>query len=92
MLLLFANYETTLRTDFIRMAITQPRPQGAFREKRPGDEVGNYSKRYDTNPHGVIDFVNPLSPKSDQHELSPYNISAYENRVVMRIEYMNQGR
>ena len=25
---------------------------------------------------------------SDQHEISPYNISALENRVVMRIEYM----
>ena len=33
-------------------------------------------------------MVNPLSPKSDQHELSPYNINALENRVVMRIEDM----
>ena len=32
--------------------------------------------------------LNPLSPKSDQHETSPYNINALENRVVMRIEYM----
>ena len=31
-------------------------------------------------------MVNPLSPKSDQHEISPYNINALENRVVMRIE------
>ena len=31
---------------------------------------------------------NPLSPKSDQHEISPYNINGLENRVVMRIEYM----
>ena len=30
----------------------------------------------------------PLNPKSDQHEISPYNINALENRVVMRIEYM----
>ena len=32
--------------------------------------------------------INPLSLKSDQHEISPYNINALENRVVMRIEYM----
>ena len=32
--------------------------------------------------------LNPLSPKSDQHETSPYNINALENRVVMRIEHM----
>ena len=29
-----------------------------------------------------------LSPKSDQHEISPYNINAVKNRVFMRIEYM----
>ena len=41
----------------------------------------------------IADFLlNPLSPKSDQHEISPYNINALEERVVMRIEYMNQGR
>ena len=34
------------------------------------------------------EFFNPLSPKSGQHEISPYNINALENRVVMRIEYM----
>ena len=32
--------------------------------------------------------LNLLSPKSDQHETSPYNINALENRVVMRIEHM----
>ena len=32
--------------------------------------------------------LNPFSPKSDQHETSPHNIIALENRVVMRIEYM----
>ena len=29
-----------------------------------------------------------LNPKSDQHEISPYNINALENRVVMRSEDM----
>ena len=29
-----------------------------------------------------------MSPKSDQYEISPYNINALENRVVMRTEYM----
>ena len=32
--------------------------------------------------------LNPLSTKGDQHEISPYNINALENRLVMRIEYM----
>ena len=41
----------------------------------------------------ITDFLfDPLSPKSDKHEISPYNINALEERVVMRIEYMNQGR
>ena len=30
----------------------------------------------------------PLSPKSDQHEISPYNINSLENIVVMRTEYV----
>ena len=33
-------------------------------------------------------FFSYLSAKSDQHEISPYNINAVEDRVVMRIEYM----
>ena len=32
-------------------------------------------------------YFNPLSPKSDRHQISPYNINVFENRVVMRIEY-----
>ena len=32
--------------------------------------------------------INPLSLKSDQREISSYNINALENRVVMRTEYM----
>ena len=32
--------------------------------------------------------LNPLSAKSDQHEISPYNINTVEIRVVMRIECM----
>ena len=30
-------------------------------------------------------FFNPLSPNSDQHQISPCNINALQNRVVMRI-------
>ena len=33
-------------------------------------------------------LFNPLSPKRDQPEISPYNINALENIVVMRIEYV----
>ena len=32
--------------------------------------------------------LNPLNTKGDQHEISPDNIDAFENRLVMRIEYM----
>ena len=41
------------------------------------------------NVYVVVQFYpwfNPLSPKSDRHQISPYNINALENRVVMRIE------
>ena len=37
-------------------------------------------------------LFNLLNPKSDNNESSLYNINALENRVVMRIGYMNQGR
>ena len=37
---------------------------------------------------GLFRKFNPLSCKSDQHELSPYDINALENIVVMEIEYM----
>ena len=36
----------------------------------------------------VLCFFNPLSPKSDQRQISPCNISALQNRVVMRIKDM----
>ena len=32
--------------------------------------------------------MNPLMPKSDQHQISPCNINALQNRVVMRITDM----
>ena len=32
-----------------------------------------------------LTVLNPLGPKSDQHQISPSNISAVENKVVMRI-------
>ena len=33
-------------------------------------------------------LVNPLRPKSDQHQISPCDINALLNRVVMRITDM----
>ena len=33
-------------------------------------------------------IFNPEGPKSNQHEISPYNINALENRAGLRIEYM----
>ena len=33
-------------------------------------------------------FVNPLSPNSDQHQISPCNINAYSTPEVMRIKDM----
>ena len=44
---------------------------------------------FQNQPAGIYkspDSLNLLSPKSDQHEISPYNINALENIVVMRIE------
>ena len=32
--------------------------------------------------------LNPFNPKSDQHQTSPCNINALQNRVVMRITKM----
>ena len=32
--------------------------------------------------------LNPLSPKGDQHQISPCNINALQNRVVMRITHI----
>ena len=34
------------------------------------------------------EMSNPLSPKSDQHQIPPCNISALKTRVVMRITNM----
>ena len=31
-------------------------------------------------------MINPSRTKSDQHEISPYNINALENTAIMRIE------
>ena len=48
------------------------------------------SHHFQNQPAGIHkspDSLNPLSPNSDQHEISPYNINALENIVVMRIEY-----
>ena len=40
----------------------------------------------------ITDWVNPLSPNSDQHQISPCNINAYSTPEVMRIKDMiNQG-
>ena len=33
----------------------------------------------------LLGTFNPFSPKSDQHQISPCNIDALQNRVVMRI-------
>ena len=36
----------------------------------------------------TMSAFNPLSPKSDQHRISPCNINALYHRVVMRIKDM----
>ena len=35
-----------------------------------------------------MDFVNPFTPKSDQHLISPYNISLESHEKVTRIKEM----
>ena len=37
---------------------------------------------------GSLCFLNPLSPKSDQRQISPCNITALQSRVFMRIKDM----
>ena len=39
-------------------------------------------------PHFSEHLLNSLSPKSDQHQISPCNINALSNRVVMRVMNM----
>ena len=46
-------------------------------------DIGNRFKR-----KPFINFFNPLSPKGDQRQISPCNITASKNRVVMRIKDM----
>ena len=46
------------------------------------------SKAKTTSFHGLKPSINPLSPKSDQHEISPDNINALAHRVVMRSDDM----
>ena len=36
----------------------------------------------------ILSSLNPLAPESDQHLISPYNISPESNMKVMRIEEM----
>ena len=45
-------------------------------------------KKHKLTWHAFYNLFNPLSTKDDQHEISPYNINALENGLVMRIEYM----
>ena len=49
--------------------------------------ISYYSKwfRWSARPQCTL---NPLSPKSDLRQISPCNISALQNRVVMRIKDM----
>ena len=35
-----------------------------------------------------LSFINPLSPNSDQHQISPCNVKAYSTPEVMRIKDM----
>ena len=38
-----------------------------------------------TRKVSMVMFINPLSPKSDQHQISPYDISTQSGERVMRI-------
>ena len=48
-----------------------------------------YDKPLLSSQHNkTMSAFNPLSPKSDQHRISPGNINALYHRVVMRITDM----
>ena len=40
---------------------------------------------------GQLSSFNPLSPNSDQHQISPCNINAYSTPEVMTIKEITQG-
>ena len=44
---------------------------------------------WETNENsGLFHILNPLTPKSDQHLISPYNITPESNIKVMRVKQM----
>ena len=44
---------------------------------------------WETNKNsGLFHLLNPLTPKSDQHLISPYNITPESNIKVMRVKQM----
>ena len=39
----------------------------------------------------ILGFINPLSPKSVQHQIFPCNVNALKNKVVMGITDVIRG-
>ena len=59
-----------------------------FQRSHFGEDVRRvtpYSFYYEDLSCDGLTVLNPLGPKSDQHQISPSNIPAVENKVVMRI-------
>ena len=58
-------------------------------ELRDADNSSHHTKAEFNNCFIIyskyFQVLNPLSPKSYQHQISPYNINTFQNRVVMRI-------
>ena len=45
------------------------------------------SNQYPTNKFEVLHITNPLTPRSDKHVTSPYNIYTLSSKQVVRLHY-----
>ena len=49
------------------------------------------SNQYPTNKFEVLHITNPLTPRSDKHVTSPYNIHTLSSKQVVRILKLISG-
>ena len=47
--------------------------------------LGLVKKLKENYGENIANYLNPLTPRSDQHETSPYNILTLSSKQVMRI-------
>ena len=81
---LFFNLFPILKLNVIRDLIySKTTPTIQFQVLLGGQQYG--TNLFTLQNNTVTTIFNPLSPGRDQHEISPSNINAFLNRVIMRI-------